>query len=418
MSTLDLLDTIIITLDKKTLDVLTVINGNNNKLNIKIGQNIFDCFKCCKPIFVEYPNLNILLMQLKLYQKSIHLPDNLVLKFSNSFDFYKLNLSVLNDGNEIIEFVIEFYPLENKLVIKGYGSVKNHKLTTNQLKHELYNSLNLINMSNILINNSIQNNCDQTNTNIAKYTDIIKHELDNSTYLLNNLTDIEQQNKYISLYEFCNYIKKYMHYINDIYSVFDDGNMDIQPLSIDTLTNLYVNVNLNWFKIILDNIFKNIYGHIGDISNKKFKLLTIKYNAYNNKLMLNIVNSTTDDTIPISNKPTSPKRHIKHAKTSTNIPASLIDTSVVQEIGISGCKKVLEPNVCKINLVHSQGINLISSLCDKLGVTWRLIQLSTTDCGFYIDIPVINKIDGCKPIHTTNDVKASIPKRNILTNLI
>jgi hypothetical protein len=105
-----------------------------------------------------------------------------------------------------LEFSVSGMPYYNpydNLPVQNHDavpSIHQFEFNTEQLKHELSNSLNLINMSNILINNSFKN------PELEKYTNIISNELQNTANILNCSNTTQHLKELITVKEFYNYI--------------------------------------------------------------------------------------------------------------------------------------------------------------------------------------------------------------------
>ncbi len=154
------IETIELIISRKTLQIC------NKSLNtqLDVGINIFDFFKKFKPVFDEYPLLSGFLTQLKMYQRGDYDISPIVNTFHNNFNFYNRISNNTNLSKYIKSFMVTL-SAENKkennnieLKISGFGITKNMSckadvkslnLTHEQIKHEITNSLNLINMSNI-----------------------------------------------------------------------------------------------------------------------------------------------------------------------------------------------------------------------------------------------------------------------------
>lgn len=416
-----LLEVIKFTTNKSTLTIKT-IQTQTPFIKICEGINIFNFFRNFKPIFNEYPVFNTFLTQLKMYQRNTLVPNNTTTIFHNNFNFYGKISDNIN--NNIKQFVIELTPCTDitllQFIIKAFGHVnkqtsftntypykitnkiiqnknynniineyqtystsnvkykQNETTSTNigpnpdnidfsmeQIKHELANSLNLINMSTILINKSAND------PEIEKYTTIINTELRNTVNTLNVTNSKDKE--FIKLQEFYNYIDNYIKNIDSIYNINEDGIINIDSLPFDISNNSYIKIKLTWFKIILDNIFKNIYGHIGDTFRHRLKRFTVHYDTDMAKLCINILSKTMPTTYKNLNK--------------CDLYKQITD------------KYGLMPNMTDIictNVSNGVGLNLINILCEKLDINWHFFELSDDEYMFKLCINVYDGYDYIK----------------------
>lgn len=383
-----LIETIILIISRKTLNVC----DKSTNTQLSIGINIFDFFKKFKPVFDEYPALSDFLTQLKICQRDNNNYDILPITntFHNNFNFYNRISNNTNLSNYVKNFTVTL-AVNNKqntemieIKISGLGMAENIlsktdipllNLTPEQIKHELANSLNLINMSNILINNTFKN------PELAKYTNIITAELQNTTNILNHNYINNNINKdLLTISTFYTYINNYLTNINTIYNINADGIINIEPLSNIILLYSYINVNLTWFKIILDNIFKNIYGHIGENHTLLLKQFNVYYDKELNTLCLDITNKRT---MPLT----------------SNTNRCQLYKQIADKYDLSTINPELY--IIQIKKANSQGLTLINILCEKQNITWQLLEISETEYIFKLSIPVYNKLN-IRSCHLTN----------------
>ena len=371
-----LLESINLTIDNQTLQICSI----NQTARLHIGQNIFDFFKTFKPVFNEYPDFNAFLTQLKMYQRNPTLfTTNIISSFHNNFNFYNKISNNNRIQNNIKQFTITLIPnIDSAIIIfDAYGlNVKqnyndnlsnlsykkvnnnNFEFDTEQIKHEISNSLNVINMSNILINNSFKN------SELEKYTNIINNELQNTATILNTANSSQLTIELIIIKDFYNYINVFLERLNLIYNITDDGLIKFEVLNNDILNYSYLSINMSWFKIILDNIFKNIYGHIGDTHSLLLKAFTVYYNQKLNTLCIDITNKKSEDS-------------------SQNTARCALYKQITDKYDLTQIS-----NMTSIKRTNSQGLKLINILCEKQNIDWQLLELSDNEYVFKLSIPV------------------------------
>lgn len=403
-----LLDSITLTIDNQTLQICAI----NQVTRLNIGQNIFDFFKTFKPVFNEYPDFNAFLTQLKMYQRNPKLfTTNITNSFHNNFNFYNKISNNKNIRHSIKQFTITLIPNTDSaiIIINGYGisarQIYNDNLSnlsykkvndnkfefdTEQIKHEISNSLHVINMSNILINNSLKN------SELEKYTNIISNELQNTATILNSANSSQITVELISIKDFYNYINVFLEKVNLIYNITEDGLIKFEVLDNTILNYSYLNVNISWFKIILDNIFKNIYGHIGDTHSLLLKAFNVYYNRELNTLCIDITNKKSD----ANNSNTSRCALYKQITDKYDLP--------------------IIPNiVSSIKRSNSQGLKLINVLCEKQNIDWQLLELSDNEYVFKLSIPVYcvdNRLRPYNIIDTCGSTESTLKISNIYLN--
>lgn len=374
------IEIITLIIQRKTLQVC----NTSSNTQLAVGTDIFDFFKKFKPVFDEYPSFSGFLTQLKMYQRNGYKYDTLPIinTFHNNFNFYSRISNNVNIANYVKSFTVTLTISDNKhidiieLSISGHGCPETlsiitdgtpPNLTHEQIKHEIVNSLNLINMSNILIKNKFKD------PELAKFTSIINFELENIINILNNNYDTtENTNKtLITIQSFYKYIRNYLAYINTIYNIDADGVINIEPVAENELLYSYINVNPTWFKIILDNIFKNIYGHIG----KSHTLLLKQFNIYFNKELNTLC-------IDITNK---------HALALTdNSNRCQLYKQITDKYYLSMPNSEL--CIMPIKKKNGQGLTLINILCEKQNIKWQLLENEENEYIFKLAIPVYNNL--------------------------
>jgi hypothetical protein len=402
------IETIELIISRKTLQIC----DKSTNTQLAVGINIFNFFKKFKPVFDEYPLLNGFLTQLKMYQRGNCDCDMspIVNTFHNNFNFYNRISNNTNLSKYIKSFMVTLSvknePLNDTIELKvlGIGITKNVScksdvphhtdnllnLTHEQIKHEIANSLNLINMSNILINNTFKN------PELEKYTNIITAELQNTTNILNynhinrNTTDKGM----LTIYAFYNYINNYLTHINTIYNINSDGIINIEPLTDVILLYSYISIKQTWFKIILDNIFKNIYGHIGESHTLLLKHFDVYYDKEFNTLCIDITN-----------------KRVLTLTTNTN------RCQLYKEIADKYDLSTINPNlyIMPIKKNNSQGLTLINILCEKQNITWHLLELPENEYIFKLEIPVYNNLN-MNSCHLSNDLINNAKISNLYLN--
>ena len=386
-----------ITISSDTLCISSIENNMiyTNDIKIEPGANIFDLFKAFKPVYAEYPILNALLTEIKMIGKGGSHYSHRPITFKNNNNFLD-NIVKVTAGFTCNEFTIEFSS-SNTIIIKPCLVNNDTLLLDDQaiinpsiIKHELANSLNIINMSSILLNSGINSitGPGDTITKLDKYSKIIKTELDHTISLLNTVNKFASDTKNIlqqpeinyGLYSsgstesriklpaFYDFILSYLTDINKLYPIYEDGQIYIENPVTPNINKKYINIQLPWIKIVLDNIFKNIYGHLGNITNKKFNSLDLTYNEDLQQLIINIYN----EIIP---------------NTCNNITKCELYTDLRNKYNLIHCDQEILP--CK-QYNTGQGLNLIDILCSKLNISWSLIEVSADIYVFKLAIPVYN----------------------------
>jgi hypothetical protein len=165
-------------------------------------------------------------------------------------------------------------------------------------------------------------------------------------------------------------------------------------LTNDLLNYNYLNINPVWFKIILDNIFKNIYGHIGDTYSLLLKEFTIYYNPDLNILCVDIINKKTNMIGKNINK-----CHLYKQITDK------YDLSIHSQLATT----------TQIKPSNSQGLKLIHILCEKQNISWRLLDFSEDEYIFKLSIPIYDN-HNIKSCHVSSSI-TQIGSRSKLSNL-
>lgn len=380
-------------------DTLCISSIENNiispaKVIIKPGASIYLLFKTFKPVYADYPALNALLTDFKMLNRletEYYYHNPVTFKNNNNFldniiQFVDIKcnefiVTIINKNIITIKPVIPLHTHEHSILLDDLG-----RFNPVIIKHELANSLNIINMSSILLNSGLHTitGKPETVTKLDKYSQIIKTELENTISLLNTVnklttdtsSDIDDQINPISskvkLDSFYNFIIAYLTDINKLYPIYEDGHIYIENPECDSIIHKYINIQLPWVKIILDNIFKNIYGHLGNKTNKKFRSIDLTYNNELQQLIINIYNEILPDF-------------------NNNVTKCELYTELQDKYNLINSEHEIIP--CKQQNTN-QGLNLINTLCSKLNITWSLIEVSDSIYLFKLAIPVYNSAIG------------------------
>lgn len=240
------------------------------------------------------------------------------------------------------------------------------------IRHELINPLHTIKLSSTLMKNQP--------TDIDKLGDLIASKVDESLSVLDGLLAISYSPQLdpINTHAFISYINGYITTINQSYSQTITPNIIwTQPtkLNYNTHSSGIVYINTCYIKVILDNIFKNIFGHLDNrVSDREFNDFTVKIDSPNTNSdiptymhiiirnrILNRMSGSTDTTPFVFSKLSSTNKlqGIYH-----------LDTSSHTMVAVNS-----EP-VCKTkNPVRGTGIQLIDELCKKMNIQWQIEEL-------------------------------------------
>ena len=132
----------------------------------------------------------------------------------------------------------------------------------------------------------------------------------------------------------------------------------------------YINVNQTWFKIILDNIFKNIYGHIGESHTLLLKQFNVYYDKELNTLCIDIKNKRT-------------------LSLAANTNRCHLYKQIADKYDLSTPELCIMP----IKKTNSHGLTLINILCEKQNITWQLLENKENEYIFKLAIPVYNNLN-------------------------
>ena len=450
-----------------TYEIIRIFDIITGKILIPVkvsatGNNVYNWAKAIKPAPAQFGDLSSFLMAIKR-----HTPDGVIYKFSNNGNFlteyllgttfssYKLGryfeISYSTSSNYhalLVSFTIHrqfvAHRDENdRIGIESHvsGPLTNFKNNTSnitsamsttaaQLRHELINPLNAIKLSGDQIRKHIRENGVVSVMDIDKFNNIILNEVVNSLDIIDTLynENILNRNQLISLEKiplttFNSYIQKQLELINQTYFMFAPVRVDWPTENLDTnyILTHYVCVNTNYMKIILNNIFKNIYGHLDSSSSLCNTFIQPKSGSesYNDKLdhepfnKFTILINGNEIQLRISNKIKTPRvdktddckigtanwRKNKSAQSvidKYNLVVDYRETNsehdVKAVVPLSDCATnnspvLTVPNKSKHNM--GIGLTLINNLCQKMDVKWNLVDNDTEIC-FILAIPVLS----------------------------
>jgi hypothetical protein len=385
------------------------LSNNSNKLN---NLNVYDWAKSIKPSPSEFGNLSSLLMAIKNQMHS----DEITYQFSNNGNFlteYLLGAQYAKNINFNKFFWISYKRISNYHAINVLFTIKlanknvsisigpyidtPRKNIFEHIRHELINPLNAIKISGDQIRKHIrQNNGQISPDDIDKFNNIILNQVDNSIDIIDTFTELHTQNgnnqqisfQKLSITNFKQYIQTQIEQINQTYFMFPPVQIEWsfnQLTQSEYIITHYVCISLSYMKIILDNIFRNIYGHLGNenkylIANSSNKL-TISVSG--NKIELKIYNEIKQLETKINK---SALRYNKSAQRIINkYDLFISDFMPISTNQYSG-SGAINYQVNKQN--RGIGLTLINNLCGKMDVKWHLIDNETNIC-FILSIPVL-----------------------------
>jgi hypothetical protein len=249
------------------------------------------------------------------------------------------------------------------------------------IRHELVNPLHTIKLSSTLIKDQ--------KTDVDKLGDLIASKVDESISVLDGLLAIGNTPRLdpIDIHTFITYINDYIMSINQAYSQaikphiiwpqVAKSNCKTQGITLTSTTlggvgTIYVNTC--YIKIILDNIFKNIFGHLDNrVFDREFRDFIIEIDSPLNTL------APTYMHIIIRNRMLNPV-----ARPPSTVPfvfSKLSSTSKLQGIyhldpssNINN-KETIIPIINKSGDANSgTGIRLIDELCKKMNIQWQMYE--------------------------------------------
>ena len=439
------------------VDMTNNLNITDSQYNyvIKKNDNLYEIIKKMKPVKKDLIKFSDLLTKMKLVNNMYFLnninskqnKENKLLveysyNFNNNGNF--INQHIFNIDMDIQNFYLDIVCFTDYNLMEIKINIDNNN---SYLTHEFVNPINIINLSSKFIEKNIielekKNKKDKNNNqlinNIKKYNNFIKiqsnwsHKLietfnnnntksnsliqssnNNINNSLNNSLNKEINNKIYNTKNLINNnrnnnlkktVKSFVSFINEyILTHIQLQNSNFNVLNIDF--DDYVIVNLNHFKIILDNVFKNIFGYISNINDlnnnkklyqKKLKSISLmrckdlgfyKLIIKNNKNMLNniIFDNNTKKSLGNNTK-----------KSFDNNPKKSLGNNT--------------KNTSKYN--KGIGLQLINDLCLKNNLDWNILE-HTTYIEFNITIPiVINHSIGPYKKYKSNKLTSEI-KKNI-----
>lgn len=301
------------------------------------------------------------------------------------------------------------------------------------IRHELVNPLHTIKLSSILIKNQ--------KTDIDKLGDLIASKVDESICVLDGLLAIGKTSRLdpIDISTFLIYINDYIMSINQAYSqsikpqiiwsqVYKP-NCKTQGITLTSTTlggrgTIYVNTC--YIKVILDNVFKNIFGHLNNrILDREFRDFIVKIDspasilaptpAYIHIIISNrILNSTARPAISTpfifsKHSSISKLQGIYHLDPSSHINSKALINPIINKSGDAN-NGTLDPGVslntlplqrrcCSLGInENGTGIRLIDELCKKMNIQWQIQESDDTTAArdpivsFSLKIPITHYV--------------------------
>lgn len=264
------------------------------------------------------------------------------------------------------------------------------------IRHELVNPLHTIKLSSTLIKDR--------KTDVDKLGDLIANKVDESISVLDGLLAIGNSPRLdpVDISTFISYINDYIISVNQAYSqaikpyvVWAPASKPLGLKSVGIGGTIYINTC--YIKVILDNIFKNIFGHLDNrVSDREFRDFTVKIDSPVS------THTTTYMHIIIRNHVLTPSA--RPTNTSPFVFSKLSSISKLQDI--YHLDPSSQANKAPINTIvnnhedkHSgTGIRLIDELCKKMNIQWQ-IQESDNDTmardptvSFILKIPISHSV--------------------------
>ncbi len=255
------------------------------------------------------------------------------------------------------------------------------------IRHELVNPLHTIKLSSSLIKDR--------KTDIDRLGDLIANKVDESISVLDGLLAIGNSPRLdpIDISTFISYINDYIISVNQAYSQAIKPHVVWAPASktpglgpVGIGGTIYINTC--YIKVILDNIFKNIFGHLDNrVSDREFRDFTVKIDSPVS------THAPTYMHIIIRNYMLTPSA--RPSSTSPFVFSKLSSTSKLQDI--YHLDPSSQANKAPINTIvnnhednHSgTGIRLIDELCKKMNIQW---QIHESDADTMARDPVVSFI--------------------------
>ena len=437
------------------VDMKNNLNITDSQYNyvIKKNDNLYEIIKKMKPVKKDLIKFSDLLTKMKLVNNMYFLnninskqnkENKLLVEYSYNFNNNEnfINQHIFNMDMEIQNFCLDIVCFTDYNLMEIKINIDNNN---SYLTHEFVNPINIINLSSKFIEKNIielenKNKKDKYNNqlinNIKKYNNFIKiqsnwsHKLietfnNNPKSNFNNNSNNNPQfnllshsfNKEINNKIYytknliknnrCSNLKKTVKCLISFVNEYILTNIQIQNSNFNVLNinfDDYIIVDLNHFKIILDNVFKNIFGYISNIDDlnnnkklhqKKLKSISLmrcknlgfyKLIIKNNKNMLNNTLINTSKNTYCNNSKNTYCNNSNYTSSNNNNNTSKYNKGI--------------------------GLQLINDLCLKNNLNWNILEHATY-IEFNITIPiVINHCIGpykkCKSSKLTSEIKKNI----------
>ena len=245
--------------------------------------------------------------------------------FSMDNPLYEINYLTMTLDSHIITVVINYTP------------------NMKYLHHELINPLNTIYNAAMLINLETENS--SIKRMIEPYIRIIHNQVDNCNHISKTFLYTENSYQQINLFM---YLKSYLYDYYNSYNYLIDFDREKMKEYAQREYMIRIPRNIIYFKIILDNIFKNAIFHTKKDSNVRLDFDVCSDNRFCKLEIINMINS--------------------------------------------GFKDNTSSKLLNISQSHYVGMELISKLCERLGFKWNLVQ-NDNKIIFTLDIPVNIPVD-------------------------
>lgn len=386
------------------LDIIYNLAGDITNIRNRIPGFTGSCSKYT-PVLKTNSNIISILKQFRVQRD----------EFSTLSDILSSISSTSNEIQRTFQLTDRQGTFTNKYLITGLGSLIQitNPITINispgcltftiniipqtklsYIRHELINPLHTIKLSSSLMK-------DQP-SNINKLGDLIASKVDESLNVLDGLLAIGNSPRLdpIDTHSFITYINDYIISINQSYLQSIKPNI-IWPQSTNNL-NYYTQstgtlyVNTCYIKVILDNIFKNIFGHLDNrVSDREFHDFTVKIDSPDTigspPYMHIIIRNRILDSMARPNK-SIPFVYSKLSSTSKLQDIYHLDTS---NYAIPPATLNQKPKT----QVSGTGLKLIDELCKKMNIQWQ-IEASDDDTmsrdpsiSFTLKIPISHSLN-------------------------
>lgn len=257
------------------------------------------------------------------------------------------------------------------------------------IRHELINPLHTIKMTSELIKDASSRR--SSNSDVNRLGDLISSKVDESLSLLDGLLAMGSPRlDPVNISSFIQYITEYINTVNQSYSqtikpiiiwphlstsghrnsLFSIGNSCKQSVNAVDGT---VYVNTCYIKVILDNVFKNIFGHLDSrIAGREFRDFTVRIDSIASTQISNIyiivrncINHASIGARPLTGR--QPFVFSHHTMPSKQLAIYHLDSSHVSATAMSNDKTTTE-----LGGLGGSGIRLIDELCKKMNIQWTL----------------------------------------------